>query len=296
MKKTLFFVLMTIIGLSVVRVHADTWTWDPPVPVVKTPAITDKLTELTADTTNDLLYGIAGGVTVAVSTGTPVTPSADPLVSGDGTIRDLTAGFQENVYVITDSLVASWTAPSTYTNLDSQPLIPEGTVGTFKHITTGKDDKLFVLYEVNTDGAQYIIVGNPPIKMITASIKFTPRTLNLKSKGKWVTCRIGLPAGYDVDDIDQASICITSVYGNDKITPIYRDPGSPYRSRRTLMIKFSRQELSNLIESLLNKESNNKVGVELIVSGFGEDPSTDARFKFTGADTISVNAGNKKLK
>jgi len=298
MKKTKTFAmmmpLMVVLGVSAVSAHAQTWTWDSPAPVVKTPAIAEKLTELAAGTKSDLLYGIAGGVAVAVTTGTAVTPSANPLAPGsDQTKRDLTVGFQKNVYVITDTAVASWTSPSTYTPLDSQPSIPEGTTGTFTHITTGKTGKLFVLYEITANGSQYILVGNPPATSITATVRFSPRTLNLKSNGNWVTCRIGLQNGYSVKDIDLDTICISSVDGNDKITPIYRDTSSPVGSGKTLMVKFSRQELVDLLTSLLPQTDGKKVDVTLTVSGFGQKSSTSEYFRFSGTDTIAVKTDGK---
>ncbi len=40
----------------------------------------------------------------------------------------------------------------------------------------------------------------------SADINIDPDTLNLKSKGKWITCYIELPEGYDVRDIDSSTI------------------------------------------------------------------------------------------
>ncbi len=296
MNKTIAMVMasMVVMGSGVASAHARSWTWDPPAPVVKSPATAEKLTELAAEYQSGQLYGIAGGVAVAVTTSTPSSYFPDPLPFGvDQTVRDLVVGFQEKVYVVTGTVVASWTQPSTYTPLASQPLIPEGAVGTFTHITTCKDGTLFVLYEA-ADGSQYILVGNPPATLITTTVRFTPRTLNLKSNGNWVTCRIGLQSGYSVKDVDVSTVCITAVNGNDTITPIYRDSSSPAASGKTLMVKFSRQELGDLITSLLPEGSSGKVPVSLTVSGFGENPSTKEYFLFSGTDTISVNVGKSK--
>ena len=43
----------------------------------------------------------------------------------------------------------------------------------------------------------------PPIP---ADVDIVPDTLNLSSKGKWITCFIQLPEGYDVADISSCSI------------------------------------------------------------------------------------------
>jgi TolB protein len=50
---------------------------------------------------------------------------------------------------------------------------------------------------------------------VNATIDMDPNTLNLKSKGKWVTCYIELPEGYDVTDIDPSTILL-----EDTLLPI----------------------------------------------------------------------------
>ncbi|MCG2690786.1 PKD domain-containing protein [Candidatus Parcubacteria bacterium] len=44
------------------------------------------------------------------------------------------------------------------------------------------------------------------VKPIPAAIDCNPETLNLKSGGKWITCYIELPAGYDVRQIDGSTV------------------------------------------------------------------------------------------
>jgi hypothetical protein len=41
---------------------------------------------------------------------------------------------------------------------------------------------------------------------LVAEVRIIPRTINLESKGKWITCYIWLPLGYDVADIDPNSV------------------------------------------------------------------------------------------
>ena len=67
-------------------------------------------------------------------------------------------------------------------SLDAQPFVPT-TTGIFKHIASGKNGKLFVLYEVATND-QYILTGNPPIAEALV-VKLNPQSLNLGSKGNW---------------------------------------------------------------------------------------------------------------
>ena len=79
------------------------------------------------------------------------------------------------------------------------------------------------------------------LPVVTATVNIAPETLNLISKGKWITAYIELPEGYDASDID-----ILSVRLNGEIpaelhpTEIgdYDEDGIP-----DLMVKFGRQDL-----------------------------------------------------
>lgn len=50
-----------------------------------------------------------------------------------------------------------------------------------------------------------------PEPVITATIDIDPDTLSLSSKDKWVTCYIELPSGYEVMDIDGASVKLEGI-------------------------------------------------------------------------------------
>ena len=103
---------------------------------------------------------------------------------------------------------------------------------------------------------------------ITAKIKIAPVTINLKSKGNWVTCFIELPSGYNVSHINASTVLLG---GN--ITPIL-DPkfGFANESKNTTddddngtkkrMFKFDRQAVYELLSGAKNKEV-----VELTITG-----------------------------
>ncbi|MCK4733338.1 MAG: hypothetical protein KAT65_12865 [Methanophagales archaeon] len=114
---------------------------------------------------------------------------------------------------------------------------------------------------------------------IQATVTIKPESLNLKSKGKWVTCYIELPDGYSVEDIDIDSVALTKINGDLPDPPLYTvgpsgigdydDDGIP-----DLMVKFDSQELIPLLE----------VGdAELTVAGELYDGPP-----FEGTDTIRV--------
>jgi cell wall-associated NlpC family hydrolase len=117
------------------------------------------------------------------------------------------------------------------------------------------------------------------IPIIPAFVDFDPDTLNLKSKGKWVTTYVELPIGYDINEIDLESIKL-----NDQI-PIeakpteigdYDENGIP-----DLMVKFDRLAVQNILE--VGEE------VKVTISGklIDEKP-------FEGSNIIRVIDKNKK--
>jgi hypothetical protein len=83
--------------------------------------------------------------------------------------------------------------------------------------------------------------------VIPAGVDVVPDTLNLKSKGKWITCYIELPEGYDVFDIDVFTIMM-----NDTV-PAESHPAeiADYDEDGVLdlMVKFNRTMVSEFILS-----------------------------------------------
>ncbi|UCE36877.1 MAG: hypothetical protein JSW00_15430 [Thermoplasmata archaeon] len=72
---------------------------------------------------------------------------------------------------------------------------------------------------------------------LTATIDIDPNTLNLKSKGKWITCYIELPEGFDVNDIEIGSIRLGNV--------IFAEWGDIQND--ILMVKFDRSEVEDML-------------------------------------------------
>lgn len=58
----------------------------------------------------------------------------------------------------------------------------------------------------------YVAIDEVEIHKLAATVDIDPDTLNLKSKGKWITCYIELPEGYYVEEID--SVALTEINGN----------------------------------------------------------------------------------
>lgn len=110
---------------------------------------------------------------------------------------------------------------------------------------------------------------------ISATVDIDPDTLNLKSKGKWITAYIELPGGYDVADINVSTITMNDIvpaelrptaigdYDNDTVPD--------------LMVKFNRTAVSELILS----EGISYGNVTLIITGFLNNGTL-----FAGSDVI----------
>ncbi len=88
-----------------------------------------------------------------------------------------------------------------------------------------------------------------PVAAVT--IEIHPETLNLKSKGRWITCHIELPEGYNVSDINRATILLNDTIPVD---PFWVDKPlesviEDHDGTSHLMVKFSRTAVTEYIHS-----------------------------------------------
>jgi len=72
---------------------------------------------------------------------------------------------------------------------------------------------------------------------ISAAVDIDPDTLNLKSRGKWITCYIRLPEGYNVSEISNGTILL-----NDNIPAEWTDIQD-----NVFMAKFNRTKVIDLM-------------------------------------------------
>jgi hypothetical protein len=108
---------------------------------------------------------------------------------------------------------------------------------------------------------------------IEAAVEIKPDTLNLRSKGKWINCKIWLPEDYNVADVNSETVFLEDeipaewIWFNEK--------------QNVVMAKFARSQIQQILEP---------GEVELTVTGFLVDGTY-----FKGTDTIRViNKGRRK--
>lgn len=82
-----------------------------------------------------------------------------------------------------------------------------------------------------------------------ATVDINPDTLNLKSRGKWITAYIELPNGYDVNDVDVSTILLNNTVSAEmRPVGIGDEDGDGIPD---LMVKFSRSEVKDYVEANL---------------------------------------------
>jgi hypothetical protein len=163
-------------------------------------------------------------------------------------------------------------------------LWPDG-ISSVAHITSDKD--IQVIYRTDLSHphhpgvmVSYTAVPLDMYKGIEAAIDIDPDTLNLKSKGRWVTAYVELPEAYDVGEIDVSTVTITEIDEMELTDPVSAEarPTSigdeDGDGMADLMVKFNRQGLMGYLEA----------GERLItISGALNDGT-----KLQGSDTIRV--------
>ena len=132
----------------------------------------------------------------------------------------------------------TWSADTRLTNASKASDLPDILIyRNITHVvwTDGRDENLEIYYK------QMIL----PSSLISAVVDIKPDTLNLKSKGKWITAYIELPHGHNVNDIEISSVLLeNTIPAENHPTEVgdYDSDGIP-----DLMIKFDRSDLEDYI-------------------------------------------------
>ena len=117
---------------------------------------------------------------------------------------------------------------------------------------------------------------------IPAKVCINPKSLNVRSQGKWITAHVELPEGYSVSDIDRATILLNDTIPVDSFwvdRPLESVIGDYDNDGITdLMVKFDRQTLIEYLET----KGTTDAGVTIAITGETNGKS------FEVTDTIKV--------
>jgi hypothetical protein len=123
-------------------------------------------------------------------------------------------------------------------------------------------------------------IPTPPATAVT--IDLDPSSLNLKSKGKWITAYIEFPKGSDVKDVDASTIML-----NDTIAAELRSIAVVDHDGDTipdLMVKFDRAKVISYILSNVHVEKRS-MAITLTITGNLKDGK-----RFQGSQVIRIIA------
>lgn len=105
----------------------------------------------------------------------------------------------------------------------------------------------------------------------------SPKSLNLRSKGRWLRATIKIPEGYDVKDINTTTIRLNGTVEAESKPRIVR-----HRWMETgLIVKFERQAVIDLITK--DRQLNKFGTATLTITGSFKDGT-----QFQGSDSIKV--------
>ena len=150
-------------------------------------------------------------------------------------------------------------------------------------------------------GATATVQAEVNVEALEVSVYFSPSKLNLKSKGRWITAILTMPAGYDVRMINPDSLYLVvkgkteikahSVYGYGLYSKHYH---KKYRRISKLSVKFDRQAL---IEALDGSTGETALTVSGLISSNVPDmiSSKGAYMDFTGTGTIKAYEKERKI-
>jgi hypothetical protein len=97
----------------------------------------------------------------------------------------------------------------------------------------------------STTETTHIYVIQAPTSAILAKVWITPKSLNLRARGRWITAYIELPKGYSAKDINVSSILLNDTIRAEPKRATIGD--YDHDSRSDLMVKFNRAEVISYI-------------------------------------------------
>lgn len=158
--------------------------------------------------------------------------------------------------------------------------------GPYQNVT-GRDgigDTPYIIDEDSVDRYPLMKPWRLVSPVINATVEINPQTLNLRSRGKWITVYIELSEGYSVQDINISTILLNDTIPAElrlTITEDYDEDGIP-----DLMVKFDRAEVISHIFGNINMTKSFErrfMTLTLNITGMLDDGTP-----FQGTDTIKI--------
>ena len=222
-----------------------------------------------ADSTEVTILNVAPTVTIkSVERLTPSIMSPDLVFTGSNI--EVYAGdmisFRGDAYDLgSDDLTFKWNwedgTADTVTIYLNNGTYPSKAIDTSTHIYYQKGTYMVTLTVTDDDGGVGTDTVTVTVKPIPDPLNIDPNTLNLKSKGKWITAYIELPEGYDVNKIDVPSIMLNGTV--PVLTKPFEISDHDGNGIPDLMVKFDRQT----IVEYLTKQGITKGEVTFTVTG-----------------------------
>jgi hypothetical protein len=173
-------------------------------------------------------------------------------------------------------------------NIDADPLFVDDTLDDFHLlpdspcIDAGDPDYVALPNETDLDGNPRVVNGRIDMGVyersasVSVEVGISPDTINLKSQGKYVTVLLTFSEGYNVADVDTATILL-----QDQIQP-QQDWVMLDEEEGLIMFRFSRED----VQSILNPGN-----IEIKITGSFTDGTP---FEGTGVVKVINKGGGKK--